>query len=60
MNAHPTSGQRYELYDLNADPYEMQNLAIESSSRDRMRELAEKIRKWQQRTGDDLVLPDIG
>jgi arylsulfatase A-like enzyme len=50
----------HELYDLNADPYEMQNLAVESSSRDRMRELAEKIRMWQQRTGDDLVLPDIG
>ena len=27
MNAHPASGQRYELYDLNADPSEANNVA---------------------------------
>jgi arylsulfatase A-like enzyme len=50
----------HELYDLNSDPGEIRNLAVESSSRDRMRKLADKIRMWQQRTDDDLVLPDIG
>ena len=45
-----------ELYDLNADPHEMNNLFGESSQADRIHDLAGRIRTWQEETGDTLVL----
>ena len=48
-----------ELYDLNADPYEQHNLFDDPAQRGRIRDLADRIRRWQERTGDDVVLPVV-
>ena len=49
---HSTLGQ-HELYHLHEDPYEMRNLATDGGYRALMRDLAERIRHWQERTGDN-------
>ena len=53
------AGDQCELYDLNADPYEMTNLFDDPSQRDRVRDLAARVRAWQIRTGDDAPLPSV-
>ena len=40
-------GDQCELYDLNADPYELVNLFDDTAYSDRVVELARKIRRWQ-------------
>ena len=52
-------GDRAELYDLNADPYEQVNLAGEPAHRERVRDLASRLRAWQERTGDTARLSEI-
>ena len=47
-----------ELYDLNTDPHELENLYHRSAHRDRVCELAGRIRTWQQVSGDEAALPD--
>ena len=49
-------GDQCELYDLNSDPYEQTNLFDERGQRDRKRDLADRIRRWQERTGDSVSL----
>jgi len=52
----------HELYDLNADPYETRNLARRApndETRGRMRDLADHIRRWQERTEDVVTIPAI-
>ena len=49
----------HELYDLNQDPFERINLARSKDMLPRMRDLAARIRAWQQRTGDTVAFPDI-
>ena len=51
------AGDQCELYDLNSDPYETRNLFDDPSQRDRIRDMAARIRIWQQRTGDAAPLP---
>jgi len=48
-----------ELYDLNADPYETKNLFRRPELRPTIRDLAERIRAWQERTGDHVALSDL-
>jgi arylsulfatase A-like enzyme len=48
-----------ELYDLNSDPYEQQNLFDDPSQGPRVRDSSDRIRRWQQRTGDRIALPEI-
>ncbi|MBN1670509.1 MAG: sulfatase-like hydrolase/transferase [Kiritimatiellae bacterium] len=45
------------LYDLNADPHEMNNLAADPAQADRMNRMLDRIRQWQARTGDQAELP---
>ncbi len=45
-----------ELFDLNTDPGELNNLAGERIHADRIRRLAEELRDWQTRTSDTLPL----
>ena len=51
------AGDQCELYDLNSDPYEMNNLFNDPVYKDRVRDMAARIRIWQHRTGDTVPLP---
>jgi len=50
---------RGELYDLNSDPHERRNLFSEPDQRDRIHELTERIRHWQEETGDTVPMPSL-
>jgi len=47
---------RCELYDLNSDPFETTNLFERPEHKGRARELAGRIRLWQERTADSVRL----
>ena len=51
------AGDQCELYDLNNDPYEMNNLFNDPAQADRIRDMAARIRIWQGETGDTVPLP---
>jgi arylsulfatase A-like enzyme len=48
-----------ELYNLNDDPHEQYNLYDDPDQRGRVRDMAERIRRWQKRTADEAPLPAI-
>ena len=48
-----------ELFDLNADPHEQQNRFDDPDQKDRIRDLAARIRRWQERTEDEAPLPAV-
>lgn len=48
-----------ELYDLNNDPYEQVNLFDDPRQRERIHDLAERIRRWQARAADEAELPEL-
>ena len=50
---------RSELYDLNTDPHELINLYDAPEHRDRVRDMAARIRIWQDATGDTAALPAV-
>ena len=52
-------GDQCELYDLGNDPHEMRNLFDEPAHKDRIRDMAARIRVWQDETQDDLTLPCV-
>jgi N-sulfoglucosamine sulfohydrolase len=43
---------QFELFDLESDPYEIHNLADDPASQQTLVTLKEKLKKFQQRTGD--------
>ena len=47
-----------ELYDLNADPFELENLGDRPEHRDRVRDLTARVRQGQDETGDQACLPN--
>lgn len=47
-----------ELYDLKTDPYEMKNLIKSTEHRDVLKEMRERLAKWQQKSGDNPMSPD--
>ena len=49
-------GDQCELYDLNTDPYEQENLYDDPAQKDRIRDLASRILAWQERTEDNTSL----
>ena len=53
------AGDQCELYDLNSDPYEMNNLYNDPAQRDRIIDMAARIRIWQHETGDAAPLPSV-
>jgi len=48
-----------ELFNLNEDPFEENNLFNNPEHKDRVRIMAAKIRMWQYETGDHAALPDV-
>ena len=53
------AGDQCELYDLNNDPFELNNLFAYPAHRDRIREMAARIRIWQAETGDHAPIPTV-
>ncbi len=53
------AGDQCELFDLNTDPYEQNNLFDDPTHHDRVRDMAARIRLWQHETGDDAPLPAV-
>jgi N-sulfoglucosamine sulfohydrolase len=51
-----TQRPEFELYDLEADADEIHNLADDEKHRERLAELKERLREFQQRTGDPWIL----
>ncbi len=47
---------RYELYDLQADPLESQNLADDPKYTDVLQKLQAKLKAWQTRTKDPWIV----
>jgi N-sulfoglucosamine sulfohydrolase len=47
---------RYELYDLGAGPHEVKNLAADPKHAAVLRDLQEKLKAFQERTGDPWVV----
>ena len=52
-------GDQGELYDLQGDPTESTNLFDDPSQRERVRDMACRIRAWQRATGDTAPLPEV-
>jgi len=46
-----------DLYDLNTDPHELENLYHRPQHGARVRQLTGKIRAWQEESGDKTTLP---
>ena len=53
-----TPGDRWLLFDLNTDPYEMNNLVFDSRFADKRRALHERLRRFVVETGDEFPMPD--
>lgn len=53
------AGDQCELYDLKNDPFELSNLFDDPAQRDRIREMAARIRIWQDETGDHAPIPTV-
>tara|TARA_B100000900_G_scaffold414898_1_gene442971 strand:+ start:2113 stop:3579 length:1467 start_codon:yes stop_codon:yes gene_type:complete len=49
----------FELYDLENDPYEFQNLSSEKDHQDILERLKKQLFAWQDKTDDPLRHPDI-
>ena len=52
-------GDQCELYDLNTDPFELNNRFDDPECRDRIRDMTARIRIWQQSVDDKLALPPV-
>ena len=52
-------GDQCELYDLNADPFELSNRFDDPQCRDRIRDMTARIRIWQDAVADNLTLPPV-
>ena len=53
------AGDQGELFDLRSDPHEQNNLFDDPAQRDRVRDMAARIRMWQHETGDVAALPGV-
>jgi arylsulfatase A-like enzyme len=49
----------HQLYNLNEDPGETNNLATDPGQQTRMKELRRRIVAWQARTEDEVELPEV-
>jgi len=52
-------GQPWLLYNLNEDPYEMANLALDGRYRAQRKKLQDRLAAWIHDTGDTFRLPEL-
>ncbi len=52
-------GQPLAMYDLNADPYEQYNVALNNRFNAERARLQETLAAWIDRTGDEFALPEL-
>jgi len=52
-------GQPWLMYNLNDDPYELANLALDGRFKQERQNLQDKLMDWITRTGDMFKLPEI-
>ncbi|MCP4642104.1 MAG: sulfatase-like hydrolase/transferase [bacterium] len=52
-------GQPWLMYNLNEDPYELANLAMDGRFHRKRRDLQERLAAWIADTGDSFDLPDL-
>jgi N-sulfoglucosamine sulfohydrolase len=48
---------KFELYDLNNDPFEFRNLADDDNFRAQLQSLKNKLARWQRETNDPFLDP---
>ena len=53
------AGTPYLMFNLNEDPLEQHNMALNSFFSAKRRELNERLRRWVEETGDDFLLPKL-
>jgi hypothetical protein len=52
-------GQPWLLYNLNEDPYETCNLALDGRFRAERQRLQDRLAAWITDTGDSFMLPEL-
>lgn len=52
-------GQPFGLFDLNEDPYQLNNLAFQDTHNAKREELQGELATWIERTGDAFTLPEL-
>ena len=52
-------GQPWMMFNLNEDPYELANLAMDRRFLDKRKELQARLAGWIEKTGDRFALPSI-
>lgn len=53
-------GQPWLMFNLNNDPYEQVNLALNVFYKDKRRELNDRLMRWIEDTGDCFLVPQFG
>ena len=53
-----TPNERWLLFDLNSDPYEMNNLVFDTRFAAKRAELHARLRRFVEETGDEFPMPD--
>ena len=54
-----SDGFPYLMYDLNEDPYEQNNLALDASYADKRRRLQQRLARWMDELNDPYPLPEL-
>jgi len=54
-----STADQCELYDLNGDPTEENNLFDDPGQKERISHMTALLNQWQEETGDDGPLPDV-
>ena len=57
LTVSPNLGE-HSLFDLNTDPYELNNLINEPGRKERINDMADRLRQWQKETDDTVTLPE--
>ena len=54
-----SDGFPYMLFDLNEDPYELNNLALDAACGQKRRDLQHRLAQWMDRVDDPYPLPEL-